>query len=607
MKKEAYTIIEEKNVIDDHLLDIIGNEFKFDHQKGLSEWLKNSADAYIRADVPDEKQFVFLRFNDGERRDAVMECVDFVGMTVEDITKAFKRWGDPEAAKRGLRKRTYGGHGNGGKFYMRQMFKQSYFITYHSGRLNVFGFSPKRKYGFAEGYKDVPMTPETATKFADVNSLFVPKETLERIHEGKTGFTVVRGIGPLGMVNKIKVYRIQERLKTHPQARRLLERMRISVIHNGNVVFDRILPDRLDPKQGFETPFVFDIPEKLDYVERGERYKVEMANKRFSRGRLILKTSDEALEYSGRFGDLNRVDVLGEIGVIASYRMHELGSIMYPQAVFIYGECKCPILEDPDDDCVKNDRSKLIAENPKTKALLEWVGERVNEVAEKILEKEKAEQEKLVKEYSQAYNEFLNRWSSRFLNRIRAELLMSPGEGPGAGFGTGGSSGGFGGGKGGKGGKKGGGAGDKEGGGGTPKRRSRLPRVLLSGMDSDPLNPEGELLYLDPRQGVIYQRLQDVREGIYWINTSSPMAKAVLGRFGEGSQQWRSYLFQRYVDIFVREELRDLFKKDTELFNPDVIDTEVFNRFLTKVHEAASQDLGAFLLEDRYEVPQENR
>ncbi len=45
---EILEILEEKNVIDDHLLDIIGNEFKFSHEKGLSEWLKNSTDAYLR-------------------------------------------------------------------------------------------------------------------------------------------------------------------------------------------------------------------------------------------------------------------------------------------------------------------------------------------------------------------------------------------------------------------------------------------------------------------------------------------------------------------------------------------------------------------------------
>ncbi len=42
----SFKIKEQPNVFDDHFLDIIGNEFKFDHVKGLAEWLKNSADAY---------------------------------------------------------------------------------------------------------------------------------------------------------------------------------------------------------------------------------------------------------------------------------------------------------------------------------------------------------------------------------------------------------------------------------------------------------------------------------------------------------------------------------------------------------------------------------
>ena len=33
------------NEFDDHLLDVFGTEFKFDHAKGIAEWLKNAADA----------------------------------------------------------------------------------------------------------------------------------------------------------------------------------------------------------------------------------------------------------------------------------------------------------------------------------------------------------------------------------------------------------------------------------------------------------------------------------------------------------------------------------------------------------------------------------
>ena len=54
-----FKITETPHVIDDHLLNIIGNEFKFDHAKGLAEWLKNSADAYNRAGATDD--FCFIR------------------------------------------------------------------------------------------------------------------------------------------------------------------------------------------------------------------------------------------------------------------------------------------------------------------------------------------------------------------------------------------------------------------------------------------------------------------------------------------------------------------------------------------------------------------
>ena len=62
MDSMSFTIKEQPNVFDDAFLDIIGNEFRFDHVKGLAEWIKNSADAYTRADVPDSGQFVYLRF-----------------------------------------------------------------------------------------------------------------------------------------------------------------------------------------------------------------------------------------------------------------------------------------------------------------------------------------------------------------------------------------------------------------------------------------------------------------------------------------------------------------------------------------------------------------
>src|SRR5882724_3056878 len=134
-------------VIDDAVLDLIGIEFKFDHAKGLAEWLKNSCDAYLRDKTPDDEQFIIVRLVEGGNGHlSRIECIDFVGMTKKQIDDAFKRFFDPQAAKKGAKDaqiKTLGGHGNGGKFYMRQMFKTAQAITFRNGKLNIFGFNTK--------------------------------------------------------------------------------------------------------------------------------------------------------------------------------------------------------------------------------------------------------------------------------------------------------------------------------------------------------------------------------------------------------------------------------------------------------------------------------
>src|SRR5215212_1440313 len=42
----------------------------------------------------------------------------------------------------------------GGKFYMRQSFGESRFVTYKDGLMNIFGFNTQRKYGFVQGYEN---------------------------------------------------------------------------------------------------------------------------------------------------------------------------------------------------------------------------------------------------------------------------------------------------------------------------------------------------------------------------------------------------------------------------------------------------------------------
>lgn len=602
MKNFEYSILEEKNVIDDHLLDIIGNAFKFDHEKGIAEWLKNSVDAYIRSNMADHEQIIVLRFIDGTKNNATFECIDFNGMTANDINKALKRWGDPEAAKRGLKKKVYGGHGNGGKFYMRQMFERSHFITYKDGFLNVFGFNKNKKYGFAANFKNKKVNYKDALAMASLSENLIPKDFLEKIEKNKTGFTVVRGITPVGMKNRIKVIKICEKLKRHPQSMRIMDRINVKVIHNGGLIYDNLKPEKIKPLAGFESPVVIEMPDKLIYKDHDDEEKIIiLANKKYPNGRLILKTSEIALSNS-KYSELNRIDIIGELGVVASYHLRELG-LYYPQTDYIYCDCECAILEDSDDDCIMNDRTKL-ADNDKTRALLQWITEQIKALCEKISNQEQKEREDIKKKMSSDFNNFLNKWKDRFMFKILSEVLMGPGEGAGGGVGDGGSLGEIGNCKG-NGSKSSGDGGDKDGGGGQKKKGSRFPKVLLSGYDEDPLNP-GNQIFLQPTQGLVYQRSQDVKEGIYWINTSSPLANAILNRYDANSPRWRDYLFQRYVDIFVKEALIKLERKEPERFNAVTIDGEILGKVVQRIHEAASQDLESFLFEEEYEVDKES-
>lgn len=157
------------------------------------------------------------------KRNSTFRVTDFVGMTHADIVEAFKRWGDPRAAARGTGKKTLGGHGNGGKFYMRQSFHTSRFITYKDDKLNVFGFNDERRYGFLEGYEDAEMPLEEALEYAGIDVHDLPEDARKRVGSSG-GFTVVIGDKPRQFRGRATGRDITEKLLVHPQARRVIAR-----------------------------------------------------------------------------------------------------------------------------------------------------------------------------------------------------------------------------------------------------------------------------------------------------------------------------------------------------------------------------------------------
>src|SRR5260370_25593365 len=115
-------------------------------------------------------------------------------MSKRQIDEAFKRFFDPQAAKKGSKQATIkvlGGHGNGGKFYMRQMFKTARAITYRDGKMNIFGFNPKHQYGFEEGFEDQKMSFTKAIEKGGIANIRLPPGVTQELEPGKACFTVL--------------------------------------------------------------------------------------------------------------------------------------------------------------------------------------------------------------------------------------------------------------------------------------------------------------------------------------------------------------------------------------------------------------------------------
>ncbi len=373
-------ILSEENIFDDGFLDLIGGEFTA-HEQGLAEWLKNGVDAALACDCPSGAETVFLRFTDGQRsRPPVFECVDFVGMTMEDVETRFKPWG--KLSGHGDRPGSYGGYGIGGKFYMRQMFDCSYLITYCRGRVNIFGFDLNRRYGYARGYRNGLMAPEEALRLADIESLVERAGVRDPVVSGKRGFSVFRGLGPKGIGKKIDVLNLCQRLRSHPQAQRPLKSERVCVIHNGAVAIEWLKPRSIPRRPGFEKPWIRKIPGRVWLMERGKRKEVYLSRDSRPPGTLRLFVSGESLVQEGKMASLNRIDFVGKDGVVASYRIGEL-DLDIPYSESIFGECRLTRL-DSDEGCLAKKTRDRLVDSAEARALLGWVGSQVGAFSQMI-------------------------------------------------------------------------------------------------------------------------------------------------------------------------------------------------------------------------------
>ena len=90
------------------------------------------------------------------------------------------------------------------------------------------------------------------------------------------------------------------------------------------------------------------------------------------------------------------------------------------------------------------------------------------------------------------------------------------------------------------------------GGGGTSQGR-RLPRILISEIDTDPETGEG--VKFSGEIPPVWQRPVDADRNIWWINSASPMARMYLDQakgYGYNSREWKAYYLERIIEVMVK-------------------------------------------------------
>lgn len=596
-------------------LDTVGKSFKFKHGKGIAEWLKNSLDQYLRLLKSKDESLagnwpVFIHLIDGanQSKGPNLAVIDFGGTTYHSIEKFFLYWGDTSAATHGKTIKDValtGGHGNGGKFYMREMWRDgARFLTWKKGKSTSL-IVQKLENG-ETGHFEVE---DENMSWQDALSLALPmsehlggtRELIEYLQSNLTsifgelenqerGFSVIVGRRAVQTMSsndvvvggRWKHQQLIDQIRDAQQARRPIRELNIAVFVNGQVKIDRLMPYSIEedeswPNETHAVPGALVAALKAGVSDAGTL--------------IIFKSANQL---SGRLKDLNSLfisDIKGN--PIASYPIHELSFPGYsPLISFIHGELQLNLLEI--SQIVTNDRERLV-DSPTTRAILDFVAEKIWERVRVI---EKSVRENKLKEdldLAARLNETLNKHAQRFLQQVQTEILIDyVSNDSGGGVGSGGSGeGGINKGSGGKGKRKEGkGGGTGKGGDvetpGESKRahRSRFPQMLLSGRDPDPSQNNTETKYLTDRHPPLHQDDIDRTFNVWWLNTTHPYAANALKRAGgPKGLAFKSHHLSMFRDMVQREALRILQRREAEL-PLDRIENEldeISNRFLAEL------------------------
>ena len=219
------------------------------HENGLPEWVKNSSDGYARRDVAPEHRVIVILLRDGRAgQPAAVGCLDFGGIDVHDIEGKFRQWADPLAA--GTDAGVQGGHGNGGKCYMTQLFSdRAYLHSVFKGRGNRYGFKggdptsgyfPSKEKGRDFLVANPDQELQDALKVFGIG-LRDLSAAAQNAWVGRRAFTLVVGLGAKHLTRqRIRPREWVSNLAGHKEMVFPLQRNCVYLLHNGQVHSDAI-------------------------------------------------------------------------------------------------------------------------------------------------------------------------------------------------------------------------------------------------------------------------------------------------------------------------------------------------------------------------------
>ena len=406
--------------IHEHAIKLLCQPFQT-HENGLPEWPKNAADEYARRNTSEAERIIVITLQNAQAgQPASIGCLDFCGMTSEVIDKKFRHWGDPEAASGGEDVEVQGGHGNGGKCYMAQLFQAEAYIDTASAGLGCrygtvggsvrFGYFPDASEGRDFAVDDHRETLRSALAEVGIGLDALPDAAVAAL-DASDGYTYVVGLEPKGFANKIPAKQVLEDLLDHAQMRRTLELCKVYVIANGKVLNDSepLQLTDIPPMEGAETPRVITIPDSLVDPKTGAMVPTR-GDGSLPAGDLVLKTSNVSMRWSrkarhiisfrAKSGYIGFKPVL-EFDVQSSYRDR------------IYGDCTLLSLE----ECKQNMRAEL-AESPLSRSVEAWIGRQIEEWAKVFEARDKQRHNQEERNAVSSMNEALNQWKNELLEPL---------------------------------------------------------------------------------------------------------------------------------------------------------------------------------------------